>query len=303
MILRKGKFERSVAKFRFRGLIPLSLSGLIAGLLGAIVWIAIAMVTGYEIGVFAIGVGALAGLGVRIPKRGTTRGSQAGVALLACVLSLVVAKTGYAIVSWPGRNPEEVAVTRLSGVVAREYVRAGKTFYVQTGKLGIEYPEEIRVEAIRRWNALPLDERTWYMENLGYAYLIDGEELIARIGLDIAEQYEARGIPVDWPESSGGPNWKEDFPTDIWEEAVARWEAFSPEEQHDFQQRAAIVFVIMTTLEHVAAVFSPWDILWCGLAMAIAWRVGSGGGENGRYSSVNDEESDLRNSITGNNEG
>jgi hypothetical protein len=71
--------------------------GVIAMLLGAIIWGAIAYFTGYQIGWLAIGVGFLVGIGIRYLGKGRLAIfgiSGAVLALIGCVLGNLIAYSG-----------------------------------------------------------------------------------------------------------------------------------------------------------------------------------------------------------------
>ncbi len=73
------------------------LAGTVAGLIGAILWAIVTVVTGYQIGFMAIGIGFLVGYGVRIFGKGIDRsfGFTGGLlALLACAAGNVLAACG-----------------------------------------------------------------------------------------------------------------------------------------------------------------------------------------------------------------
>ncbi|HXV60075.1 MAG TPA: hypothetical protein VEK15_05235, partial [Vicinamibacteria bacterium] len=76
----------------------MAVGGIIGGLVGAAIWAAIGYFTGYEVGWIAWGVGALAGVGVRLV--GTQRlanDTVAGaIAAIAAVASVLIGK--YAVV-------------------------------------------------------------------------------------------------------------------------------------------------------------------------------------------------------------
>ena len=101
----------------------------------------------------------------------------------------------------------------------------------------------------------------------------------------IEEDYEAAGKPVPWPEGVDSDSAFEqaDYPPEIWKEAESRWEQLPREErqrQIDLvkQQRQKVIDGILEELFQQAFLqsFGLWDLLWFGLAMYTAYRVGSG---------------------------
>ncbi|MGH0033130.1 MAG: hypothetical protein ACQGVC_25345 [Myxococcota bacterium] len=131
-------------------------AGIVASLLGAAVWAAITVVTGYQIGFMAIGVGFLVGLAVRLAGRGLSVvfGVVGGVlALLGCAAGNLLAVT--ALVA----QHEEMAffdvVLRLDPTLAFELMKSFASpmdalFYAIAGYEGYQLsfrqlsPEELQ---------------------------------------------------------------------------------------------------------------------------------------------------------------
>jgi hypothetical protein len=110
------------------------------------------------------------------------------------------------------------------------------------------------------------------------------EQSIAAIADMVAGEYEAQNKPVQWPASLADDAPEEAaYPAEIWAEAKRRWQALSPEEQQrnrDTQQEEAqaalALFNTQIKQEIFKQSFSPWDLLWFGLAAWTAFKVGSG---------------------------
>jgi hypothetical protein len=90
------QLKKSVEEEEFSGevLVPVLLGGLIAAVIGGVVWGAIAIWTGYEIGYVAWGVGLLCGLGVVMLSQGKRGMPLQVIAVAASVLGIVIGKYG-----------------------------------------------------------------------------------------------------------------------------------------------------------------------------------------------------------------
>lgn len=214
------------------------IAGLVAGLLGAAAWAALAYYTGVEIGYLAWGIGVLVGLAVAAV--GQSPGVAAGgLAVLLTVCSLVVGK--YATVE----------------LVLRKHLAEA----MDSADADLR-PEEFEEPA-----------------------------LIGRIANQIAEQREANGETIQWPDVSdededAGP--EEYFPTNIWRDATRQWNAKSdPEKQQAREQAASETRAMVEQFQNVffaearkqgfLASFGPMDLLFFGLAVASAWGIAKNG--------------------------
>ncbi len=87
----KEKYERLMAKLEVEQNFPMGLlAGLVAAAIGAAVWAAIAVITNYNIGWIAIGIGALVGVAIR--KFG--KGTSTKFGLLGAILALLGCMAG-----------------------------------------------------------------------------------------------------------------------------------------------------------------------------------------------------------------
>lgn len=116
---------------------PLALAaGLLAALLGGSVWAAIVLVTDYEIGWVAWGIGALVGLAMAKVTRTRSRPLAVGAAVLALV-GLVAGK-GFVTAGSAGSIADELAATP-------EYLAAPVAWQMyETGELDAETLEAVR---------------------------------------------------------------------------------------------------------------------------------------------------------------
>ncbi len=110
----------------------------------------------------------------------------------------------------------------------------------------------------------------------------DEEAMIASMADEIAEEMMDRGATIDWPP---GMTYEEafhqaDYPPDLWQQAETRWNQLGAQEQQERKQQR-IMFISMlrdaaASRPSFADFFSPWDLLWFGLATITAYRIGIG---------------------------
>ncbi|MGB6854943.1 MAG: hypothetical protein WBG49_20345 [Thermoanaerobaculia bacterium] len=222
------------------------------------------------------------------------------VAVVAALLSVGVGKVGsIAMAIRPGAVTEEYAVVALADVVVRDFEREGRAvewpggITQDTASEEADYPPEVWTEAETRWLAIPPAERERYMSDVSHLWLLDREYLISFVADDVVVEYEELGVELEWPAGADreASLSRDDYPIEVWEEAVARWQALSPAEQRDIEDNQALV--VTPAVLWLGAVFytlSLWDLFWLGLAGMSAWRIGSGRDEE--ESSPPDERQD-----------
>ena len=102
----------------------------------------------------------------------------------------------------------------------------------------------------------------------------------------IVEEYEANGKALKWPDGISVENAQrpEDYPKDLWKDVEKRWATLTPEEQEsrraniELHAKAAMKMAASgATQQAFIASFDFLDILWAGLAVFSAYRLGSGG--------------------------
>lgn len=172
--------------------------GLLGGLIGAGIWVAIAHTTGYEIGWIAWGVGGLVGLGVRllgsaemasfdratrqrVVKRVPAMAPVAAglVAAVIAVGAVVAAKYQVLnlalsqVVEVPDASNTEAILSRIADDIVLEREEAGREVVFPPGKdfdsaaLEGDYPPDIWQEAEARWASLAPDERAAWLAQQG----------------------------------------------------------------------------------------------------------------------------------------
>ena len=88
------EMKKTVSEEEYSGevLFPALLGGLIAAVMGGVIWGGIAIWTGYEIGYVAWGVGLLCGMGVVMMSQGQRGMALQVIAVVASVLGIVIGK-------------------------------------------------------------------------------------------------------------------------------------------------------------------------------------------------------------------
>lgn len=162
------------------------IGGAIFGVVGAVVWGAIAYFTGYEIGWIAWGVGGLVGLGCAWGNKGG--GNLLGcIAVVITVLSILAGK--YAAVEFSIRNEigsenevvqnilaelhkEEVVISYLANEIVEERQARGEKIKWPAGVNPEEaseqsdYPRAIWSKAAGRWERMSPEEKEAYRDQI-----------------------------------------------------------------------------------------------------------------------------------------
>lgn len=121
---------------------------------------------------------------------------------------------------------------------------------------------------------------------LSHKHYSDSDMLVV-MATDVAAEWEENGKKLKWPEGMSNEDAQEelDFPKDVWREGRKRWEAMSNGEKEDrrAEAEAALAQMTQTLRAEVVGVgfsssFSMFDVLFFGLAVASAYRIGAGGG-------------------------
>ncbi|TNF71558.1 MAG: hypothetical protein EP299_11455 [Acidobacteria bacterium] len=260
--------------------------GLVGGLIGAAAWTVVVYFTDYELGVIAWGIGVLSGYGVRAVAGERKGAGPAVAALVAALFSVGVGKVGsIAMAVRPGAVTEEYAVVALADVVVRDFEREGRALEWPAGITQEEateeadYPADVWAEAETRWLAIPPAERERYMSDISHLWLLDREYVISFVADEVVLEYQELGVELEWPPGADreASLSRDDYPLEVWEEAVARWQALTPDEQRAIEENEALVVTpAVLWLGAAFYTFSLWDLFWLGLAGMSAWRIGSG---------------------------
>jgi hypothetical protein len=120
-----------------------------------------------------------------------------------------------------------------------------------------------------------------------YAQNITEVNLIAAIADDVAIEYEEAGRELEWPPGSSWETaeYERDYPADLWADAKGRWEYMLPSEQDEY--RTAHIEYVEGNVEQFRDTvvkegfkesFGVLDIVFFGLAIASAFKLGASGG-------------------------
>ena len=116
---------------------------------------------------------------------------------------------------------------------------------------------------------------------LARAILSGDEGVIASFASEMAAEKIARGETINWPPGmsfeTASNRW--DFPPEIWQQAETRWQQLGKEGQiRERTQRLTLAprGSGAASTPRMSEMFSPWDILWFGLAAVTAFRVAVG---------------------------
>jgi hypothetical protein len=278
-------------------LIKAIIGGLVGAAIGAAVWAAIVHYGDYEIGIVAWGIGVLAGVGVRIGAGDRLSGLTGAIAVLIALLGVAGGKWGAASMyisqyDHTVLQSEEAALSALSYEVYYERLQAGDRVAYPAGidpnfAFGREeVPQEIWQEAKDRFRDLPRSDQQ-ALERC--PALANPECVLAFIARAIAEDREVAGERINWPgyEEMDERTRREHYPSDIWEEAEAEWAAMSPSDQAAFASQVETYMIDLQKQYFEAATevftafafidsFSLFDLLWVFLAVASAWKLGTG---------------------------
>jgi hypothetical protein len=215
-------------------------TGAVGGLIGVAIWGGIIYGTGYEVGYVAILVGFLAGAGVR------------------------VGASKWDFGWWP-------AITAV--VIAAATIVGGKL-------VGVNLLLDSMVGEVQEAMQLDIDVAAWTHENM----------LISNVADEIATEWEEQGRELAWPEGEfeetgfDPETIAQTYPADVWAEAVKRWGQLADDEKQkrrEEQQQAAEDLANLSDnlsigLSDAGWLFSPWDLLWFGLACSGAFKIAAG---------------------------
>jgi hypothetical protein len=119
----------------------------------------------------------------------------------------------------------------------------------------------------------------------GSAVTISAENMQMGMAYEVVEEMEGQGKKLSWPpgQSVEIVEMPTHFPSEVWAEAQKRWNAFPPEEQaQQIAARQEMMAALTGELqgmivdEGFKGSFSPIALLFFGLAIFTAFRLGSG---------------------------
>ena len=116
--------------------------------------------------------------------------------------------------------------------------------------------------------------------------LDDDELVVSYLADEVVAEFEAAGKPVDWPEDIvvATASAEADYPSDVWAEALARWDAQSADEREAYRAELkrnveANAELFRATIASVGftQTFGMMDVIFFGLAILTAFKVGRNG--------------------------
>lgn len=263
------------------------LGGSIGGLIGAVIWAVVTHYSGWEIGWIAWGIGGLVGVGVHLGTSGSggiRHGGTAAIIALTAVLGGKWAAVRIEISAFMADNEAPLSVIADNIVSERE--EAGAPVAMPLGEYAETYrelyPPDVWNEAVRRWEAIDPEQQD-AMRAL--PHLANPQVWLVWVADEVVAEFESDDRDVDWPPGmDADSSWREaHYPTDVWAEAQQRWDTMSEPERvaykayvtrelaeglaFDEQEMLAFGFIQSFTL---------FDVLWVGLAVVTAFRLGAG---------------------------
>ncbi|GAB5496727.1 MAG: hypothetical protein Phyf2KO_18070 [Phycisphaerales bacterium] len=277
----------------------------IGGAIGAVGWAVVMVITGYEIGYIAVGVGFLCGLGAAIgaqSRAGLVSGLMAvGAAIVAIAVGKIVG-VGVAISNDVGdlvaqaeahmANPdmpwmsESDAILEMVNDESLRQERRGERLSWPIGQSWDtayelqHFPSSIRVSVQMEWKKLTAEQRASKIDELM------AEDMVASMADEVAWEKTEAGEQLSWP---AGMSYDEafmieDYPSDIVADAQARWDGMTRAEQADYiNQGVEYLQDLANNPEFAAELMSSsytekdllFDVLWVILAAGAAFGTGA----------------------------
>ncbi len=263
------------------------LGGSIGGLIGAVIWAVVTYYSGWEIGWIAWGIGGLVGVGVRLGTSGgggITHGGTAAIIALVAVLGGKWAAVRLELSAF--RDTDDAPLGIIADTIVAERTEAGTRVPMPSEEyaesLRETYPRDVWNEALRRWEAIDPQQQD-AMRAL--PPLANPEIWLVWLADDVVAEFESDGRDVDWPPGMDIESaWREaHYPADVWAEAQTQWNAMSEADRDVYK-----VFVTRQIEENMALdeqetikwwfmqSFTIFDLLWVGLAVVTAFKLGAG---------------------------
>lgn len=157
--------------------------GVLGGLVGAAAWAGVAIVTGYEVGWIAWGIGALVGYSVALGNKDRSRSPTAAGVIAVAITALSISAGKYAAIQLTmpsdaelvemftqGFAEEEYVISFLADEVVGEYAAAERPVEwpadVDPAQASgqADYPADVWSEAASRWGAMSESEQASFRE-------------------------------------------------------------------------------------------------------------------------------------------
>ncbi len=216
----------------------------LGGVIGAVIWAAVAAALNSEVKFIAIGVGALCGLGMRIgaaEEADFMTGVLAGVVAIFAVLlgkQMAVEYIVYDATRVDTRN-----VWAIADEVVYEWRLQGRSVKWPPGVIPEEawlesdYPADVWEEAEHRFEFLSEAEKA---DLEAYPFYAVQDWPIAYLAEVVLEEWAMDGERIDWDGVvySENPMHAEEYPEAIWTSARTRWLRMKPSEQEELERQA-----------------------------------------------------------------
>lgn len=262
--------------------------GMLGGVIGAAVWAVVTCANRWEIGWIAWGIGGLVGYGVHLGGRGRGGIQLGGTAVVLAVAAVLLGKWAVVRIELSAfLDSDEAPIGAIADIIVAEREEAGQPVYLPPEDVAqtVEqmYPPDIWNEALQRWEAMDAAQQEAVRE---LPILANPHVWVAWLADDVVEEHMDAGRAVNWPPGYDYDSaWREPhYPTDVWAEAVRRWEGMSPPEQEAHMADVAeqLRWMLMMSEQDIlfwafVSSFTLFDLLWVGLAVATAARIGARG--------------------------
>lgn len=230
---------------------------LVGASIGAGIWAAIAAFTGFELGIVAIGVGALAGWGIILFA--DVRTNTLGV--MAAVFAIVGILAGKALIAKYVVIPKTEEVMRVFGTLVHQ---KSEDIAQQIGKQQIN-------EILSDYESMFAITLIHLIDNGEFDRNLIREYHFARVQGDIPEHLKQDAESIDARVNEYLEQWDDNQKEQIVRENLPRlFEEFIVGAFENSQMMDNLFY------EAFIATFSWFDLLWFPLAMATAFKIGSG---------------------------
>jgi len=259
------------------------LGGAIGGLIGAVIWAVVTYYSGWEIAWIAWGIGGLVGVGVRLGTGGSggiRHGGTAAILALVAVLGGKWATVRFELSAFMAGDDAPLGVIADTIVAEREEagIRVPMPPEEYAESLREMYPPDVWSEAVQRWEAIDPQQQD-AMRAL--PPLANPQIWLVWLADEVVAEFESEGRDVDWPPGMNVESaWREaHYPADVWAEAQTQWDAMSEPDRAAYkaqlEEDMALGEQEMLNWWFLQS-FTIYDILWVGLAVVTAFRLGAG---------------------------
>ena len=264
--------------------------GATAGLLGAILWAAVAYFTHYEVGIVAGGIGLLVGFGTMLGSRSEGGPALGVIAAITAAGAILLGKWLVVGLILSGALDDDFMVAEVAEIVLQERLEQGLTFPPSRPPEMSEtyaemYPSPVWAAARRRWDAYSPEEKAAYRS--APTMLNPHLPLVFMADTVCYERMDA-GETIEWPgEFDVDTAWRQvHYPEDIWAEALRRWDAFSPDEQEQYvawvrheQEQHHLMMSSGLQPAYFFQSFTAIDFVWVFIALGCAFQLANSSSE------------------------